>query len=190
MVCVAGTWPQKWLPFSGVTLPLETSCNVPIPRKTMCTCVGCRCMWCTATTHSCVTRYAFGVLLGCIATGENASDGDRAQFQPPYSQRDVSEYSNIPALGVLYARCVASNPAERPTIQAVANALRDISLQLEVCSLKFMCGYVRSLRLTCVGGLLRWTSFSRARRSTTQLRPTPVTTTLPLPSTCVLPLGK
>lgn len=77
-------------------------------------------------------RFAFGILLGCMATGEDPNKGPRKRWRPAYKAEEVAAGTGVEALAAIYHRCVMKDPAKRPTMAVVTHLLRDVALQLQV----------------------------------------------------------
>ena len=84
-------------------------------------------MGCDISTPS----YAFGVVLGYLATGIPPHCAEEADsMRPPYHAQQI-EQGSCRVLAELYVACVA-RPHLRPSMQAVSSLLTTWSLDLEV----------------------------------------------------------
>ena len=86
----------------------------------------------SVTQHVAGSSFAFGVLLGCLATGQQPHEGFRKQWRPAYKPEEVSAGTDCAALGAIYHRCVHEDPNQRPAMSKVLELLQDIALQFQL----------------------------------------------------------
>ena len=86
----------------------------------------------SVTQHVAGGSFAFGVLLGCLATGQQPHEGFRKQWRPAYKPEEVSAGTDCAALGAIYHRCVHEDPNQRPAMSKVLELLQDIALQFQL----------------------------------------------------------